>query len=54
MNQRQWEIFFDLLNRIVNDPSKPTWQEKKRSVLDAASNDTDSGNLGEFTGWFAE
>lgn len=50
MSEKDWERFFELLDKIVALPG--TWQEKKQMVVDRAEGE--SSSFEEFTGWFAD
>jgi len=51
MTSKDYEMFFDLLQKIIDDPTCHTFQEKKQKLLDAANED-DEGNLEELSSWF--
>lgn len=50
MNERHWEIFCDLLNRILNMGG--SWQEKRDIIRDAVSDNDASSAWEEIVGWF--
>lgn len=50
MNDKEWEKFFELIDKIVN--MEGTWQEKRATVLDQARVEGSVVNLDEFLGWF--
>jgi hypothetical protein len=51
MTERDWEMFFDLLQKIVDLPNK-TWQDKADQVNEEAARYDAEVDLAEFTGWF--
>lgn len=54
MNEKQWEQFFDLIERIVTPKTKviPSWEERKAEVLEKVSQYGASSNFSEFINWF--
>ncbi len=51
MTEKEYITFFNLLQRIVDDESCRTWEDKKAKLLEYA-NEADEGNLEEIAGWF--
>lgn len=51
MNDREWNIFFDLLRQITSLPGS-AWQEKRQAVRDEAAARGMETILEEFLGWF--
>ena len=50
MNDRDWEKFFALLEKIINIPG--SWQEKRDEVRSSAESEGCVNNLDEFLSWF--
>lgn len=53
MTDREWEKFFELLEKAVNLDTGGSWQDKRDEILRRAS-DSDKGNLSELANWFVE
>jgi hypothetical protein len=52
MDQRQWDKFFELLDKVADLPG--TWQEKKAELKRQAEDAGSFNNLEEVAGWFNE
>jgi hypothetical protein len=52
MTDKDWNLFFDLLEKIVSQPG--AWQEKKEAIQAEAATRDSAGALEEFAGWFVE
>jgi hypothetical protein len=52
MTEKDWDIFYDLLERIVAQPE--TWEQKKETVETEADRCGANTTLEEFVGWFTE
>jgi hypothetical protein len=52
MTEKDWDLFFDLLEKIVSQPG--SWKEKKDAVENQASTRGADNALEEFAGWFSE
>jgi len=51
MSEQDWNLFFELLEKIISQPG--SWQEKKDALEKEAADRGDIA-LGEFLGWFSE
>lgn len=50
MTDREWEKFFDLMSKIVNEEGK-TFEQKKRQLLEKAKEHGVELDLEEFGSW---
>lgn len=54
MSDKEWEKFFDLLEKVTTPSAGQSWQERKEEVLSKAIDCAGDGCLEEFNGWFQE
>lgn len=50
---KEEETFFNLLDKVVNDPTRP-WKERADAVRRAARRAEAETELEEFAGWFQD
>jgi hypothetical protein len=53
LSEREWEKFFELLDKIAGS-SEGSWEERRDDVRSEAESRGSSGNLEEFVNWFVE
>lgn len=53
MTERQYEVFFDILDQIVEDRGSGPWQDRKEALITHAS-ERDITNLQELASWIEE
>jgi len=52
MNDKDWEKFFELIDKIVAVPKGFTWRDRRDEVEGNADEFNSEGNFSEFLDWF--
>jgi hypothetical protein len=53
MSEKDWDLFFDLVDKLIDLTPGATWQDKRDEVQRQAKARCAETELEEFTGWFA-
>lgn len=54
MNDSHWNMFADLIHRIVHDVGLPTWQDHRDVIRQKMAELNADSDFEEFVSWFSE